>query len=679
MRRFSLILAAFLALPTSISAAAAPSRSVPANLVQAIDRARSKVYPALVNISVVVRYFDDGRAQRTLAGGSGVIVTPDGYVLTNFHVAGHTTRITCTLPTGQSMDAATVLDDPLTDLSVLKLQRTSTKTPLPFARLGDSSQLRVGDFVLAMGNPLMLSSSMTFGIVSNTRRVFTDFTGTEIENVELDEGEQTGLLTRWIQHDALILPGNSGGPLVNLQGQVVGINELGGSGVGFAIPANLARRVLRYALHGEPIKRGWIGINILPVSKIQRTTGALVSFVVPSSPAQKAGILAGDIILSLNGAPVTARYFEEVPTFYRQISALPIGKPVHVRYLRGAQVHEAVVEVARLEQYIGKEEEVKSLGITIQQITPPMALIRRYPNANGVLVTSLRAGYPFQAAQPPVEEDDVVLAINGKPTPNLSSFQQAVARLGKQSFTVSLRRKDENLLTVVHPPDESAAEEGGELPHAWLGIQTQVVTPDVAAAIGMPGAQGFRITEVYPWSAASSAGLRVGDVITALNGQALEASRLQDASNLEHAIQDLNIGAKGKLAILRNHKSITIDVPLEAEPSSPSQAAKAQEKEFEFAVRDVTPYDRIHRRWSVAVTGVIVTDVTTGGWASVAGLQPDDLIESINRRTVNNVTDFKAVMKAVIAARPKVIRIFVRRGYLTQFVFIQPDWKHLNR
>ena len=164
-------------------------------------------------------------------------------MLTNYHVAGESSRIVCRLPTKEQIEAEVVVHDPLTDLSVLRLKletRKDRNLPIPYARLGDSSRLAVGQPVLAMGNPLTLSSSMTLGIVGNPSRVFTSFTGADMEDQDLGEGQLTGLFTKWIQHDALILPGNSGGPLVNLRGEVVGINELGGNGVGFAIPSNLA-------------------------------------------------------------------------------------------------------------------------------------------------------------------------------------------------------------------------------------------------------------------------------------------------------------------------------------------------------------------------------------------------------------------------------------------------------
>src|SRR4029079_2056632 len=218
-RRFALVP---LLLVVAVAAAAA---SPPETLARVGDQ----VYPALVNIIVVYQRFSEGRAERYPGAGSGVIVTPQGHVLTNFHVAGNTTRIDCTLTDGRVVSATVVAHDPLTDISVLELAGKNGETS-PHADFGDSDALRVGDTVFAMGNPLALSSSMTEGIVSNPARVFTDFTGNEIEQLDVAEGEPSGLFTRWIQHDALILPGNSGGPLVDVDGHVVGINELGGEG-----------------------------------------------------------------------------------------------------------------------------------------------------------------------------------------------------------------------------------------------------------------------------------------------------------------------------------------------------------------------------------------------------------------------------------------------------------------
>ncbi len=310
-----------------------------------VELAVAAVYPALVNISAVSRDYSEGRAVRFPSAGSGVLVSDQGHVLTNFHVAGNSSRIRCTLTDGRILDADVVAHDPLTDLSVLRLRAAAQMRPGGTAAAGDARESRVppglrparlavdavvaiGDPVLALGNPFALSSSVTLGIVSNAHRVFTDFTGSELSDMELDGGETTGWLTQWIQHDALILPGNSGGPLVNLAGEVIGINELGGGGIGFAIPARVAADVLRHALANGVVRRSFLGFAALPVAKLGRQSGALISSVTPGGPAEAAGLAAGDILLALNGEKVEARFFEQIPELYRRVAELPIGAAV---------------------------------------------------------------------------------------------------------------------------------------------------------------------------------------------------------------------------------------------------------------------------------------------------------------------------------------------------------------
>lgn len=655
---------------------AGAQREAPDALRRDIERARDRVYPAVVNILVVTRYFSEGRAQRVPAGGSGVIVTPQGHVLTNYHVAGNSTRITCRLTTGETLEATVMAHDPLTDLSVLKLH-ADPKRKFPYAPLANSDTLKVGDYVLAMGNPMMLSSSATLGIISNTRRVFTDFTRTELEEMELDEGESTGLLTRWIQHDALILPGSSGGPLVNLRGEVVGINELGGGGMGFAIPANLARQVLQQVLKAGRIQRGWLGVNILPVEKLGRKTGVLVSSVFPGSPAQKAGIQPGDIILSIDGSATNACFFEEIPLFYQRVAALPVGRKVVVRLLRGGKEQKVTAVVAQWERSVGEEEEFREAGITAQSITRAMVVSRKLATHQGVLVTGVRPGYPCDSARPNLKRGDVITSVNGKATVNLSALRQAFNSAQGAEAVVHFRRGEEHLVTVVKLSSPPPTAIGGELAKPWLGVKTQVVTPEVAKAVGVEEARGFRITEVYPWTEAGKAGLRVGDIILAVNDTELSASRLQDADELRRIIEDLSVGEEVELTILRGGKEQKVAVTLEETPASAESARRVRQKEFEFVVRDITPLDRMENRWSKDQKGVIVVECTMGGWAHLAGLRADDLILSINGVPIADTYAFEQVMTRVVRERPKVTRIFLRRDGRTHFVFVEPDWAKL--
>jgi serine protease Do len=204
-----------------------------------IDRAIARVKPALVRIRVVSDEYRDGREVKVQEVGSGAIITKDGYLITNHHVAGHAARMFCTLWNREEIEADLVGTDPLTDIAVLKLRPEKPRT-FTSAVFGDSSRMRVGDTVLAMGSPMALSQSVTLGILSNTEMVMPAFFGPGGQ-FRLD-GEDVGSLVRWFAHDAAIYGGNSGGPLINLNGEIVGINEIS-YGLSGAIPGNLARTI----------------------------------------------------------------------------------------------------------------------------------------------------------------------------------------------------------------------------------------------------------------------------------------------------------------------------------------------------------------------------------------------------------------------------------------------------
>jgi serine protease Do len=646
-----------------------------------IDFARSKVYPTLVNISVVVQSYSGGRVRRFPAAGSGVIVSAAGHVLTNFHVAGHTTRITCTLPSGERIDADTVAHDPLTDLSVLKLrlaQRSNPTEPLPVSTLGNSDALEVGQYVLAMGNPLTLSSSLTLGVVSNTKRVFTDFTGTEMTELDLGAGEKTGIFTRWIQHDALILPGNSGGPLVNLRGEVVGINELGGAGVGFAIPSNLAAKVLNQVLTFGEVRRGWLGVTVLPVEKLGRQRGALVASVAPSSAAREAGLRAGDVLVALDDEPVDVQFFEQAPLFYLRVAQMPPGEPVSIRYLRDGEPRETVATVTRMEKFLGEQHEMREIGLTVREITGPMALARRFGTTDGVLVTGIRPGYAFEEARPQIRRNDIIVSLGGAPTPDVRAFGEAYRELTEsgtvEEVALEVLRGDESVLTLVKLGEDEESPRGGELPKAWLGAKTQVMTTGVAGAMGLEGTKGFRVTEVYPWTKAKEAGLSTGDVVIALDGEALEAYREQDAQDLRLAVEDFAIGEEVEFTVLRDGERLALTIEMEATPEPSFTAKKKEQEEFEFTVREITFMDRIKHKLEKDQRGLLVVETVNGGWAHIAGLRIKDVVMQIRGREVGTIKEFEAVMADILAAQPEIVEIYVQRGYRTHFIFIEPVW-----
>ncbi len=641
-----------------------------------VEQARDRVFPALVNILVVSRYFEGGRAQYTISGGSGAIVTENGVVLTNYHVAENAVRIFCTLGTGERFEARVLAHDPLTDLSILQI-RTEGNRRFPFAPLGNSDEIKTGDYVLAMGNPLLLASSVTMGIVSNPKRVFINPVSSEIEMQEFERGDRSGMLTRWIQHDALILPGNSGGPLVNLKGEIVGINQLGGAGLGFAIPSSIARRVLDQVLKTGTIRRGWLGFSAMPVEKLRRSEGVLVGAVAPESPAERAGLQPGDLILSIDGKPTNARFVEEVPLIYQMIANLEVGKTVPVVIERGGTRQTLNIEVALMEPYYGEEDEFRALGFTGRDITRPMARARRLPSA-GVLVTGMRPGFPLDGAEPKINAGDAIVQVGNTPVANVRDLQKALeSHKNVEIIPFTIQRRDEVILSVVRnrPPTEPSPS--AELPRAWLGVRTQVVTRAVAEALGNPNLKGFRITEVLPYTEASKAGLQVGDLIVALDGEPLTASRTQDARDLERRIENRTVGEVVQLSLLRNGESLTVSVKLEPAPASAESVRSVRQRELEFTVRDITPIDRMRNRWKEDQTGVLVVEVANGSFAQLGGLKTDDLILAINEQPIPNTRTFQSVLQELFQQKPPVLVVFVLRNRETTFVFIEPDWNEI--
>ncbi len=303
----------------------AKEKDVPSPLRAQIDRAINRVKPALVRIRVVSTEFSEGREIKEQEVGSGAIITKDGYIVTNHHVAGHAARMFCTLWNREEIEAELIGTDPLTDISIIKLKPEKPREFEP-ASFGDSSVMRVGDYVLAMGSPMALSQSITLGILSNTEMVMPKFFG-QRGQFKLD-GEDVGALVRWFGHDAAIYGGNSGGPLVNLHGDIIGINEIS-FGLGGAIPGNLAKNIAAEIMSQHKIKRSWLGVDAQPLfkrSKIEH--GVLISGVVENSPAEKAGLKPGDLLLRLGKTPTDVRFDEQMAEFMWLATSLPIGKEV---------------------------------------------------------------------------------------------------------------------------------------------------------------------------------------------------------------------------------------------------------------------------------------------------------------------------------------------------------------
>jgi serine protease Do len=644
----------------------------------AVASALEKVKPALVRINVVVTSPNQGREMKGEGAGSGTIISPDGFVITNHHVAGHVARVTCTLSNNEELPATLVGTDAATDISVLKLQGGDGRR-YPFCEFGDSDKLKMGDIVVAMGSPMAISQSVTLGIVSNAKMVIPDLLKKSGMNLKMD-GEDVGELVRWVAHDAAIYPGNSGGPLLDGEGRIVGVNEIS-LGLGGAIPGNLARDVSQQIITYGRARRSWIGIEPQPLLKgTMPPRGVLVAGVIPNSPAEKAGIEPGDVVESIDEKEVDVRHAEELPLFNQTIASLPIEQTVPVRVRRGGETIEKNITTIEQEAARPKTEELQAWGITARNIGLVESLDLKLKSRDGVLVTTLRPGGPCGEAKPALQERDIIREVAGKPVKALADLVAITASLTKEKTEptpamVKFHREGEQYLTVVKlGGSERTVDLGAEARRAWLPVAVQAITRDLAQQLGDAQLSGVRVTQVFPKSSAERAGLREGDLLLKLDGAKIAVSSAKDEERFFDAIRDRQVGGKIELMVQRDGQTLTISAELEREPVPVTELRKYEDAKFEFTARDLGYRDRVDEAEPDKLTGALVTEVKVGGWAGLAGLKNGDIVQAIDGAPIGNVAALEAAMKRIREARPQFVALRVRREIHTRFVQFEPTW-----
>ena len=642
-----------------------------------VEAAVQAVYPALVRIHVVAEEGGDGRMQKLRASGSGTIISADGYILTNHHVAGRATRITVRLADRQEIRATLVGTDPLADLAVLKIDPKNLRdplAPLPVAKFGDSSALKVGDTVLAMGSPAGLSQSVTQGIVANTEMIAPG------GSMRLD-GETVGELVRWIGHDAVIFPGNSGGPLVNLKGEIVGVNEVGIGSLGGAIPANLARKISEELIASGRVERSWVGLNAQPLLKsCEAKLGILVGGMIGGSPAEKAGFLAGDIITKCNGTEIAAsRALEDIPVFNRILLEAAVGSEIVFDGLRaGKPMSWKAVSNVR-EPAEPREKELLSWGITARDLTELNAKELLRDDNKAVLVQSIRPGGAAATSKPVISPGDLILAVSNKPTPNLAELVRVSSEIteGKTEpvpVLVSYEHDGRSYLTVVKIGPEREVDKPGLAKKAWIGIDTQVISTDLATALGIAGSKGVRVTQVHQGANAEKAGLKIGDLLLKLDGTVIPTSRPEESDVFPSLIRQYKIGSEAILSVRRGAEDLEIKVVLDASPEGTSELDSFDCKTLEFNSRDLGQVDRVSEKLPVDFKGVLITAVTPAGWAALGGLSAGDILISLDGKPVDSIATVKPILAELEKNQRGSIVLFIRRGITTRYIELEPSW-----
>ena len=650
-----------------------------------IQDAIDAVYPALVQIYVLSLRHNRGRGRKFESAGSGVIIAPEGYVITNHHVAGKATSIRCVLSTREELRAELVGTDPLSDIAVLKLDMNSRpvgSSPLPLAYFGSSKSLSVGEPILAMGCPLAISQSVTRGIVSNKDMIIPKRMSAPLR---LD-GENVGSVVKWIGHDASIFPGNSGGPLVNLRGEIVGINEIG-LGLSGAIPSELADSVSQELIQNGLVKRAWIGASFQPMLKSNDPEnfkqGVVVSGVVPGSPSEQGGLKPGDVVLAIDEISVQVRFEEEMPALIGSLLSKPVGVPIRLKIKRGMFEKTLKVTPQIRDDARGRETEIREWGITVRRLTLMDSKEMHRKDQKGVLVGSVRPGGPGDKSVPNLLPGDVIVNVNKRPIDGIRSFRKLTDEVCKIKKTpvavvVTFDRKSERFLTVAEIGLRKSLNPPVEATKAWLPIATQVLSRKLAKAMNLQGKKGVRITQVYPNSSAQQAGFQVGDILTHVDGLIIDASESQDSEVFETMIRAYRVDDLVNFNVVRNGQKVFVSAKLVKMPTSKEQLQVYQDLRLEFEARDVSYMDQITNQWKELESGAMITQVDSGGWAAVAGLRAGDLIKAVNHKVVDTVRDLQLKIEMAESKKNRNIVFFVKRGIHTLFVELEPNWKESN-
>jgi len=400
-----------------------------------VTTAKAKVFPAVVFIKCIREGHESGKKVSEEVSGSGVIISSTGEAVTNWHVVEKAIEVRCLLSDGRAMDAKVVGSDKDTDLALIQLVVPNDAGPLPHTTLGDSTLLNEGDFVMAMGAPWGMNRSVSIGIISCTRRFLPDHSEYSL----------------WLQTDAAISPGNSGGPLVNTAGQTIGINTRGvmrGGDMGFAVPSETVACIVAQLRDSGAVNWSWTGLQLQPLRDFNRniyfdaTVGVIVAETDPESPARRAGLQPKDRIISIHGAPVTALTEESQPELRRTLGMLPKGVPVEIVYVRGEETRTVQLTPRKKGKVEGEELDCPRWDFTVKAINQFDNPRLYFHHKKGVFVFGIK--YPGNASASSLRTQDILLKVGATRIETLEDVKAA-----HKSALGNIKKKHRIVLTVL--------------------------------------------------------------------------------------------------------------------------------------------------------------------------------------------------------------------------------------
>jgi S1-C subfamily serine protease len=331
------------------------------------------------------------------------------------------------------------------------------------------------------------------------------------------------------------------------------------------------------------------------------------------------------------------------------------------------------------DEAISRQRAYKEWGFTARRITVMDAKQKQRAQCDGVILGSVSPGGPADKATPALQGGDIIVALGGKPIKTQADFEKLSNGLigNKEAvpIVVEFERGNDRFLALVEAGIRTPQDPAAEAKKAWIGLSTQVLTRKLAKALGLEGKKGVRVTHVYPGGNAEQAGVKVGDIITHLDGQLVEASEPHDTEVFSSMIRAYKPDGQAELTLLRDGQPRKITVPLKPAPKTEKELHVYEDLAFEFKARDITQDDRVTRKLPDTETGALLTQVDMGGWAAVHGLKGDDIVQLVNGRKVASLADLEEAMKAVKEQQAAHVVFFVKRGITTNFVEVFPVWK----
>ncbi|MDB6078538.1 MAG: hypothetical protein JWO82_2285, partial [Akkermansiaceae bacterium] len=431
------------------------------------------------------------------------------------------------------------------------------------------------------------------------------------------------------------------------------------------------------------VTRSWIGLEVQPLLRgMDDAKGALAASVWADSPAGKAGIKPGDLITTYAGTPLPDCHADEdIPLFNAMVLNTPPNTEVTLTGLRDGQPQTWKMTTLVREPTMAKESELRDWGITSRDFTRVAALENTRENQDGALVDSVRGGGPSAEAKPPLRPGDVIVRVAGKPIRSWEELRGFTEDFTKgldaaKPVLVEFERDREKLATVVKVGPKNTPPRARNAEKSFMGAASQVLTDELATALGVPGKKGVRLTAIGPDSPASKAGLKEGDLLLKLDGRVINARRPEDSEVLPELILAYPVGSTLAFDGQRDGQPQTWSVTLATRPVDDTDLDEYKDELFEFTAKPLTQSQRDDAKQELKKEpeGLAVSKVEASGWAQLGGLAAGDIILTIDGETTNDIDVLKKKLLGFRDSKPRSIVFGVRRGPRTHFLEIEPRW-----